>query len=88
MERSHFSFSFLVFYRSVGRFLANKSRREKHRKGDIDILARDFVRRSLRFPLAEWGKWDDHMNAHLSIWAICGRETLENGRTAVGPMFG
>ena len=65
LERSFFSFDFLLFYRSLAGFLSNKRFKERHRKGDIDISAKDFLNRKSRFPLPEWGKWDNHMNAHL-----------------------
>jgi len=65
IERSHFSFSFLVRQRSLAGFLLNKRYKEKHRKGDIDILAKDYIGSKVRFKLPEWRKWDDHMNAHF-----------------------
>ena len=65
IERSHFGFSFLLYQRSLAGFLSNKRYRDKDRKGDIDILAQDFIGGKTRFTLQEWSKWDAHMNAHL-----------------------
>jgi hypothetical protein len=65
IDRGHISFSFLLFQRSLAGFLSNNRFKEKHRKGDIDIIAKDFISSKIRFQLPEWAKWADHMNAHL-----------------------
>jgi hypothetical protein len=57
--------SFVVHYREFADFFANKRKRSGHKKGDHDMLAKDFVGRKIRFDLREWRRWEDHMNTHL-----------------------
>ena len=54
-----------MFQRSFAKFFSNLRFRNTHVKGDIDIIAKDFVSPKVRFKLPNWAKWDDHMNAHL-----------------------
>src|SRR5271170_4740318 len=62
---SHVQYSFILQYRKFADFFANKRKKIGRRKGDKDLLARDFVNRKLRFDLREWRKWEDHMNTHI-----------------------
>jgi hypothetical protein len=88
IERSHFSFSFLVFYRSLAGFLLNRPGKDKHRKGDIDILAKHFVGGKTSFPLREWARWNDHMNAHLfHLGYLRTRNSRAWNGEALEPMF-
>jgi len=61
---SHVQYSFILQYRKFSDFFSNKRRRAS-KKGDIDILAKDFVSAKIRYSLPEWKKWDAHMNAHV-----------------------
>jgi len=88
MQRSHFSFSFLVFYRSLAGFLLNRAGKDNHRKGDIDILAKHFVPAKISFPLHEWTKWGNHMNAHLfHLGYLRTRNSRPWNGDALEPMF-
>jgi hypothetical protein len=88
IERSYFSFSFLLFYRALAGFLSNRRFRDRHRKGDIDISAKDFVGGKNRFTLSAWGKWDDHMNAHLfHLGYLRTRNSRPWNGEALEPMF-
>jgi hypothetical protein len=62
---SHVQYSFILQYRKFADFFANKRKRIGRKKGDTDLLARDFVSRKLRYDLREWRKWEDHMNTHI-----------------------
>ncbi len=61
---SHVQYSFILHYRKFADFFSNKRRRTS-KKGDIDMLAKDFVSSKIRYQLPEWKTWDDHMNAHI-----------------------
>lgn len=62
---SHALYSFVVQYRKFADFFANKRKRIGKKKGDVDMLAKDFVSSKIRFSLREWRKWEDHTNTHL-----------------------
>ena len=62
---SHVLYSFLLQYRKFADFFGNKRKRIGRKKGDVDLLAKDFTNRKIRFDLQEWRKWEDHMNTHL-----------------------
>jgi hypothetical protein len=57
--------SFVVHYREFADFFSNKRKRSGHKKGDHDMLAKDFVSQRIRYSLREWRRWEDHMNTHL-----------------------
>ena len=61
---SHIQYSFILQYRKFANFFSNKRRRAS-KKGDIDMLAKDFVSPKIRYKLPEWKEWDAHMNAHI-----------------------
>jgi hypothetical protein len=63
---SHVQFSFILQYRKFADFFANKRKRiDRKRKGDIDLLARDFVSSKIHYDLREWRRWEHHMNIHM-----------------------
>jgi hypothetical protein len=62
---SHLVYSFVLQYRKFADFFANKRKRIGRKKGDVDMLAKDFVSSKIRFDLWEWRKWNDHMNTHV-----------------------
>jgi hypothetical protein len=62
---SHVQYSFILQYRKFADFFSSRRRRYRHKKGDIDILAKDFVSGKMHYQLPEWKKWEDHMNAHI-----------------------
>jgi hypothetical protein len=66
---SHVLYSFVLQYRKFADFFSNKrkriGRKKGRTKGDVDILAKDFVSSKIRYNLPEWRKWEDHMNTHL-----------------------
>ncbi len=62
---SHALYSFVVQYRKFADFFANKRKRIGRNRGDVDMLAKDFVSSKIRYNLREWRKWEDHMNTHL-----------------------
>lgn len=62
---SHTFHSFAVHYRKFADFFSNKRKRIGRAKGDIDMLAKDFVSSKIRFDLREWRKWEHHLNTHL-----------------------
>jgi hypothetical protein len=58
-------YSFMVHYGKFADFFANERKRIGRKKGDVDMLAKDFVSYKIRYSLREWWKWEDHMNTHL-----------------------
>jgi hypothetical protein len=61
---SHVQYSFILQYRKFADFFSNE-RRKKSKRGDLDMLAKDFVSSRISYRLTEWKKWEDHMNAHI-----------------------
>lgn len=62
---SHVQYSFILQYRKFVDFFSNKRRRGDAKKGDRDMLAKDFVSPKIRYNLPEWKKWGYHMNGHV-----------------------